>query len=93
MGRPDVAHEKNGRSGKSGQVQGGNAQEGQRQRREEVRDTAMQQYAKSLVSRQAEIGRSSGKISQRNPKLLLNKRALSLCLTQQQNRYCDAQFL
>ena len=37
------SEKKKGRSRRSGQVQGGNAQEGPRQRREEVRNAALQQ--------------------------------------------------
>jgi hypothetical protein len=38
------SEKKKGRSRRSGQVQGGNAQEGPRHRKEEVRNAALQQY-------------------------------------------------
>jgi len=43
---------KKGRSQRSGQVQGGNAQEGPRQGEEELRNAALQQYASQERSNQ-----------------------------------------
>jgi hypothetical protein len=48
----DCLGKKKGRSRRSGQVQGGNAQEGPQRYEEELRNTALQQYASQELSNQ-----------------------------------------
>jgi hypothetical protein len=50
---------KKGRSVRSGQVQGGNAQEGPRRREEEVRNAALQQYGIVALRYQAQSSTES----------------------------------